>query len=503
MKNNHKNISESHLRVAHIASEVNPFSKTGGLGSVLGSLPRAQKDLKVDVIIVTPFYEKIIDPKAYALESLGTSEKIELEPGIFETVFFYRGFLGEEKVPVYFIGNKKFFGCHHKTLYDAGNDNARFLFFNIASLFLLKKIDFQPDVVHCHDWHSGIVPYLLKTRYKKDQFWNKTATLFTIHNLSFQLGHNWRNIPPEKIDNVRSKLPSFLDSKNLENLNFAKRAINYADAINAVSETYRTEILKKTFGENLDKLLRRKKRILFGIVNGIDYDDYNPLTDLGLVRRYSSRSVQLKKYNKKFLQKHYGLTVDAKNPLLCTTSRISEQKGFKLILKIIRTVLLRGAQFIIMGDGDEKTIAQFKELQKEFPGQLVYTPFDQERETLLYAGAEIFLLPSRFEPCGINQMIALRYGCVPIVHSIGGLADTVIDYDPQTKTGNGFGFKHYDATNLLIAIIRAIENYKHARAWKNLSIAGLKEANSWKIPAQKYIDLYATVILLKKRKSVN
>lgn len=487
------------LHVAHIASEVEPFSKTGGLGSVLGSLPRAQRTLGVDAIIITPYYEQHIDAETYGIERIGEPERIEVEPGVFETVAFRKGLLGEERVPVYFVENRKYFGLRKK-LYGADNDNARFLFFNIAALFLLKKIEFKPMIIHCHDWHAGIVPFLLKTRYRRDPFFGDAASLFTIHNLSFQLGHPWRDIPPEESESGRSPLPSFADPERMERLNFAKRAILYADVINAVSETYREEILTEAFGEELHRLLKRKRHLVFGIVNGINYNEFNPLTDPGLVRHYSSKSVQLRKYNKKALQRRYGLTVDLNIPILCTTSRISEQKGFRLILQIIRAVFQRGAQLIVMGDGDEKTIQSLQALGKEFPGQFAYTPFNQEEETLLYAGAEIFLLPSRFEPCGINQMIALRYGCIPVVRSIGGLADTIEDYDPRTRTGNGFTFKRYDSTSLLIAIVRALENFKHVRAWRDLSVSGLRAANSWEIPAQKYIGLYLTALRLKARK---
>jgi starch synthase len=493
-----KNIPRLH--VAHIASEVEPFSKTGGLASVLGALPRAEADLGVDTIIITPYYEHLIDMNEYPLESLGEAEPLEIEPGVFEEVSYRKGMLGdgEEEVPVYFVESRKFFGTQEK-LYGAKNDNARFLFFNIAALFLLKKIEFKPSIIHCHDWHTGIIPFLLKTRYKKDSFWSGTATLFTIHNLSFQLGHDWHDISASESDSGRSKLPSFADLKRIEQINFAKRAIMYADAINTVSETYREEILTEAFGEALDRLLKRKQQVVFGIVNGIDYDDFNPMTDPGLVCHYNHKSVRLKKYNKKALQKRYGLTVDLNVPLLCTTSRISEQKGFKLILQIVRIVLQQGTQMIVMGDGDEKTVRSLREVQREFPKQFAYAPFDPEAETLLYAGSEIFLMPSRFEPCGINQMIALRYGCIPVVRHIGGLVDTIRDYDSRTKTGNGFTFKRYNSTHLLIAIIRALENFKHARAWKELSISGLRAANSWELPAQKYINLYVSTLRLKKK----
>lgn len=488
------------FRVAHVASEVEPFSKTGGLGSVLGALPRAQQELGMDVIVVTPYYENLIDTNGQTFESLGDPDRIEVEPGVFEEVSYSKGLLGDGDIPVYFVKSAKFFGPRKK-LYGAANDNARFLFFDIAALFLMEKIDFKADIVHCHDWHTGIIPFLLKTRLRKDPFWSDTATLFTIHNLSFQLGHDWHAIPSKESDGGRSRLPSFSDTKKMERVNFAKRGIIHADAINTVSETYREEILTDAFGEALDRLLKRKRQVVFGIVNGIDYQDFNPLTDPGLVCHYSSRSVHLKKYNKKAMQELYGLAVDLEVPVLCTTSRISGQKGFRLILKIIRPILRLGTQFIIMGDGDERTIRAFKDLQREFPGRFAYTPFDRSKETLLYAGSEMFLMPSHFEPCGINQMIALRYGCIPVVRRIGGLADTIRDYDPRTKTGNGFTFRRYDSTSLLVAVVRALENFKHVRAWKELSISGLLAANSWKLPAQKYIDLYEATLRIKRKKS--
>lgn len=196
------------LHIAHIASEVEPFSKTGGLASVLGSLPRAQKEIGVDVVVITPLYEMLTDTRG--LESLGETEDMEIEPGVFEKVSFWKGFMGDDddRVPVYFIANKKFFGAR-TSLYGAKNDNARFLFFNIAALFLLKKIDFRASVLHCHDWHTGMIPFLMKTQYRRDHFWSKTATLFTIHNLSFQLGHDWHTIPADKSDDGRSKIPFF------------------------------------------------------------------------------------------------------------------------------------------------------------------------------------------------------------------------------------------------------------------------------------------------------
>lgn len=485
------------FRIAHVAAEVEPFSKTGGLGDVLGSLPRAHQELGSEVIIITPFYEKIIDSREYHLESLGEPEKIEVSEGVWEHVAYRRGMLGDS-VPVYFVENKKFFGSQKK-LYGMANENARFMFFDIAVLHLLKKIDFKPQIIHCHDWHTGLIPYFLKGRYKSDPFFEDTATLFTIHNLAYQLGHDWWAIAPKERDDGHSKLPVFKDSKRLEKINFAKRAILNADAINAVSETYREEIMTKDFGEELQSILKKRQKTVYGIVNGIDYNEFNPLTDSGITQHYSDKSVGLKNQNKKILQKYCQLPPDSRIPLLCMTSRITEQKGFKLIVRGMRTLMSMGVQIIVMGDGNVNITEALQKAQKEFPRQFVLIHFDQEKETLLYAGSDMFLLPSRFEPCGINQLIALRYGCIPIVHHIGGLADTINDYDPWMKSGNGFTFRRYRSIDLLIAVARAIETYKHRRAWRELVITGMQEAHSWLIPALKYLELYETTLRLKKR----
>jgi starch synthase len=483
------------LSIAHVSSEVQPFSKSGGLANVLGSLPKAHKELGHDVIVITPFYDQLINKSNYNFEVVSENEHIELSKDVWEEVTYLKTI--HQDVPIYFIAHKKFFG-ERDSLYGSKNENARFMLFDVAALHLLRKINFKADVIHCHDWHTGLIPYFLKGRYRKDPFWENTATLFTIHNLLYQLGHNWWDIPPEERDDGRSPLVPFNDPW-MERINFAKRAIIHADAINAVSETYREEIMTKDFGQELHRVLKNREKIVFGIVNGIDYDDYNPLTDPGLHRHYSEKSVGLRKYNKKWLQKHFDLPVDPDIPIICMTSRIVEQKGFKLVSIALRTILRMNTQVIIMGDGDKKIMADLEVIQKEFPKQFILAPFDHDKETSLYAGSDIFLLPSRFEPCGINQMIALRYGCIPVVHHIGGLADTIIDFDPRTKDGNGFTFKKYDARQLLVAVVRAVENHKHKKIWKDLVVRGLKQANSWLIPAEKYIDLYYTTIKLKKK----
>ncbi len=484
------------LKIAHISSEVEPFSKSGGLANVVGALPRAHYDLGYNVIVVTPYYEGCINLDNQKFETIAEHEKIEVTEGIFEEVTYLRATLPYSKVPVYFIANKKYFGERY-SLYGAINDNARFFLFDVAVLHLLKILNWAPDILHCHDWHTGLIPYFLKGRYKKDAFWENTACLFTIHNLAYQLGHDWWLINENERDAGRAQLPPFDDIDRIEKINFAKRAILNADAINAVSETYRNEIMTKDFGEDLQKILKNREEKVFGIVNGIDYNDYNPLTDPGLQKHYSDKSANRKEDNKLWIQKHYKLKIGAQIPLICMTSRITEQKGFGLIIPLLPILLKQNIQIIIMGDGDQEITEALNSVQKKYPKHLIFTPFDHRLETSMYAGSDFFLLPSRFEPCGINQMIALRYGCIPIVHHIGGLADTIIDFNPEKKGGNGFTFNYYDTEHLLVAIIRSLETYKYKEVWKNLVIFGLQQANSWIIPAQKYIELYKTTVRLK------
>lgn len=291
----------------------------------------------------------------------------------------------------------------------------------------------------------------------------------------------------------------------VENINFAKRAILSADIINTVSETYREEIMTKKFGQDLHRILKNRVDRLFGIINGIDYNAYNPARDGALAKRYSWSNPAAKADNKKALQKMIGLPVNSEIPILCTTSRVTFQKGFNTILKIIDPLLKLDIQLVFMGDGSQEYIVPIKKLQKKYPTKIVWLPFDQkkdnplyQKETLLYAASDFFLLPSNHEPCGINQLIAMRYGCIPIVREIGGLYDTVEDFDPASKTGTGFTFKTDEELDFYSTIVRALENYKHKAIWNALIKRAMKRSHSWEIPAKKYLELYRTALKYKK-----
>ena len=477
------------LKVVHIASEVAPFSKTGGLGDVARSLPKALKRLGHDVAIITPLYGKIINAKEKNLKLIFKDVLLRLNSRESIKVNYWQGYLMED-LPIYFIESKKFFS-KHKKIYGSERENARFLVFNVASLKLLSLLKKQVDIIHCHDWQTGLIPYYLKTDFRYSKTLKKAKTIFTIHNLIFQLGHNWWEIPFEDKDYGRSRLPH-LDNPKIETINFAKRAILSADIINTVSEQYREEIMTKKFGQDLHRILKNRERKLYGIINGIDYYTYNPEKDSQLFKTYNSSHVDTKSSNKKFLQEKLGLNINSQIPMFCATSRVTFQKGFDLILKIIEPLLKLNTQVLFLGDGSKDYINSLKSWQRKYPKQIVWLPFNdnQKLETLFYAASDFLLLPSNHEPCGINQLIAMRYGCIPIVREIGGLYDTVENFNPLERTGTGFTFKSDDVNMFYAAVIRALENYKHKRVWKNLVIRVMKQSNSWEIPAKKYIELY-------------
>ncbi len=479
------------LKIVHIASEVAPFSKTGGLGDVARSLPKSLKRLGHDVCLITPLYTKVINREEYKLTPLFMEVKLRLNSTESIVVNYWQGQL-MDGLPVYFVECKKYFS-KHKNLYGSSHENARFLVFDVAALKLLSLLKFQADIIHCHDWQTGLIPYYLKHDFRYSKTLKNAKTVFTIHNLIFQFGHNWWEVPSERKDYGRGKIPHLSDPR-LEDVNFAKRAILSADIINTVSEQYRSEIMTKKFGQDLHQILRNRSDRLFGIINGIDYNAYNPDKDEGLAQRYSASSLgkrlSAKKANKLSLQALVGLPQESLTPMLCTTSRVTFQKGFNLILKIMPALLRLDIQLVFMGDGSKEYIQPLKKLQKKFGRKLVWLPFDPKIETALYAAADLFLLPSNHEPCGINQLIAMRYGCIPVVREIGGLHDTVDDYNPATGRGNGFTFVQEDSLDFFGAIVRGLENYQHRMAWESLVRQAMKQSNSWEIPAKKYIQLY-------------
>ena len=352
--------------IVSVSAEVDPFAKTGGLGDVARSLPKSLQRLGQRVVIFTPLYKQITDLKKHKIKKIIDNTPLVIDSSATIGASLYQTEL-TPKLPVYFVSIDRYFG-RSKNLYGSDIDNTRFYAFDVAVLEFIKQLNIQPDIIHCHDWHAGLLPELIKKRYKGEPNFKNAATIFTIHNLNFQLGHTWWEIPGAKRDNGRSALPLFADSKKIERLNFAKRAILSADAINTVSETYRKEILQQSLGQDLHRILQNREHKLFGVVNGIDYNEFNPVNDKNIKTRYDSDSLEKKRENKKALQKRCSLEINDQLPILVMSSRIAEQKGLDLLLPLIPYLLHKDLQLIILGDGDKKYIENFKEIAKKARG---------------------------------------------------------------------------------------------------------------------------------------
>lgn len=482
------------LKIAHVSSEIAPYVKTGGLGDVTRTLPRALKGLGHEVIVVAPYY-RLVREKPLKKETLPWKETVTIAGEDYN--FSARKVISPGGFPVFFIAQEKLFGSRRR-IYGYPDDGLRFFFFNLAALKLLEKIGFSPDVIHCHDWQAGLIPNWLEL--KKPSFFRKTATCYTIHNLLWQGPFDWWKLPSEKRD-PNWGLPPLDDPEKIRWINFAKRGILHADVINAVSSRYAREILTPELGEGLDKYLKKRKDDVYGIVNGIDYHVYNPLFDENIYFNYDYDSLDKKLRNKRALQRDLGLEVGGHIPMIGIANRLTEQKGFELIMKIIDPLLRMDLQIVVVGTGLERYRKFFRDQAKIHPESVaIVSPYSEKMARRIYAASDMYLMPSRFEPCGISQMISLRYGSIPIVRETGGLSDTITDFNPKTGRGNGFVFRSYTSRDLLVAIARAVETHKYQRIWEHLTWRAMKQSFSWEIPAKKYVTLYRKAIRKVKGK---
>lgn len=482
------------LNLVTVSAEVSPYSKSGGLGDVAAALPKTLAKFGHRVIIVTPFYG-FMKNQNIPREDVGEGR---IQVGQHSYTLKFKISRPREHLEVYFVCNEELFGHYQVHMYGHANDAVRFSVFNRGVLILLDLLHeqqrFVPDIIHCHDWHTGLLPNLWKLERGNDQRFSNTATVFTIHNLPFQMQGGWWTVPEDKRDDGRG-LPSN-DPRDIRWLNFTRRGIMYADAINTVSVRYAKEILTPEFGQGLDRLLHKREQDVFGIINGIDYTVYNPQFDPHIWQKYDWNALDRKHKNKRELQKLVGLEQSNDIPLVGLVHRLTEQKGFELITQALPILLRLPLQMLIVGTGDRDYIAVFKKAAKNYPNKIgIFTPpigsdVNDELSSRVYAGSDMFLMPSRYEPCGISQLISLRYGSIPIVHETGGLSDTVVDFDPRTGMGTGFVFSHYTHEGLLIAMVRALETYKYPQIWEHLTWQAMQESYSWDIPAQKYTQLY-------------
>lgn len=488
------------LNILFVASEVEPFAKTGGLADVAGALPKSLVALGNEVRVVLPRYGTISDKKfkLYDVQRLhnipvplgGNMEAASVKTSSLTTA--------APKVPVYLVQNSRYFDreglyVDSSTKSDYGDNDERFLFFSRAVFELTRTLEWKPDIIHCNDWQTGMLAAYAKTLYANDPFFKGTKIVFTIHNLAYQ-----GRFPKSTFE--KSGLPwSLFTLDGLEffgDVNFLKAGIVYADAITTVSKKYAEEIASDPeFGYGLEGILRARSKSLFGILNGIDYSVWNPEIDSLIPHTFTVKDLEGKKANKKALQEKFGLEVADRTPLLGIISRLADQKGFDLLETLAPRLMEENIQLVVLGTGEPKYHTMLETLRAKFPNKVgVFLGFNNELAHLIEAGSDMFLMPSRYEPCGLNQMYSLKYGTVPIVRATGGLDDTIEDFDTATKKGTGFKFHRYSAEDFFVAISRAISTYHNPQLWKALMTNGMKKDFSWDASAKKYVDLYRDLL---------
>lgn len=472
------------LKILIVASEAGPYVKSGGLGDVVGSLPKALIALGADVRIVIPKYKSIKQDYFLGTEFLGN----------FNTKLGWRvqkaGVLFKDTdVPAYFIENDYYFG--RKELYGYSDDNERFAFFCKAVVDMLPFVGFIPDIIHCNDWQTGPVPMILRESYKKVSYLKNIKTLYTIHNLQYQ-----GNFAPSSLELF--DLPGYLfDNGTVEfygRMSYMKSGLVYCDRISTVSETYAKEIQTPEYGYGFDGIMRAYNEKLSGIINGIDYSAYNPETDKRIDFNFTADSISLKKKNKKQLQKQLGLE-ERDVPMVCMISRLANQKGFDILADAMERIMENDIQFVVLGTGEKEYEDMFRYYEDRWKGRVCSCMmFDDTLAQKIYASGDMFLMPSRFEPCGLGQMFSLRYGTVPIVRKTGGLADTIKHFDCDTEEGNGFVFETYDAGGILWALSEALKVYAMPEKWEKLVKNCMNSQLSWENSAEKYIELYKEML---------
>lgn len=481
------------LKICFVSSEISPFAKTGGLADVSGALGKYLSKLGHDVRLVMPFYSSVNTIK-YSFHAVDFAQNIELWFGKRKYIFnILTTKLPGSNADVYFI--------HCPELYDRwsiytndADEHIRFALLSRVAVGLCQEMKWAPDIIHCNDWQTGLVPVYLKTIFNWDKLFHKTKTVLTIHNIGYQGAFKGHIINDLNL----SEYYKWFDSEELyfNRINFLRTGVLHADKITTVSKTYAREIQTDYLGEGLQKLLRLRSKDLTGILNGVDYDEWNPETDEHIPYNYSIKNLSGKEKNKKELLKRMGLVYDPEAPVFGMVTRLAEQKGIELFNGCLDQFLsVNNIRFVILGSGDLDYEEFLFHLQLKHKDKLVfYNGYNNELSHLIEAGIDIFVMPSRYEPCGLNQIYSLKYGTVPVVRKTGGLADTVELYKWETLEGAGFVFEHYNSESLLWALNYAITTFKHKDAWKKLMINGMKKDFSWRKQIKKYVNLYLDLI---------
>ncbi len=483
------------LKILIAASESMPFAKTGGLADAVSGLAQALSSLDEKVAVFLPLYRQIKE-KDFGIKLI--KDNLIADAGDWQAKFsLYH--CQNKNVDFYFIEKDKYFDREYLYVTPYGDypDNAlRFAFFSNAVLSAAAALELEPDIIHCNDWQTALIPFYLKYKLCDNQSFEKSKVLFSIHNLAYQ-GVFIREMAPKVGIPHKFFTPDTFEFYG--KVNFMKAGIIWADAISTVSKGYAREILTKNFGCELDGLLNTRKKDLYGITNGVNYFEWDPKTDSFLKANYDKESLQNKAKCKQDLLSRMNLPLDLDAPLLGFIGRLAEQKGIDVITETADQIRELGCNLVILGTGDKKYVKILAELQKKYPQNLaVRLEFDESLAHKVEAGADIFLMPSRYEPCGLNQMYSLKYGSVPLVSAVGGLDDTIIDYRHDSQEGSGFKFDKINSADFIQTLRSAVELYKNKKEWAKLVKRIMDIDFSWQHSAKEYIKLY-NLIKVKKR----
>ena len=485
-------------KILFVTSEVYPFIKTGGLADVSSALPQKLQEMGHLVRIVVPKYGAI-DERKFKIHEVVRLKDLTMKIGIKDVVFSLRSsfLIGPKtRVQIYFLDNPEYFGSRHSmysdplTNEDYPDNDERFILLARSVYELVQKLGWVPDIIHCNDWQCGLVPVYLKAMFKNDPAFKGIKTLFTIHNLGFQ------GVFP-KSNFAKTSLPRELNSEkgilHKGSVNYLKSGLLYSDMINTVSETYAKEICSsKEIGLGMEDILSKRKKDLYGIVNGIDDTVWHPEVDTKIAHKFSAKNLEHKLENKKALADNFNFEFKADVPVLGMITRLYDNKGMDILEKAFPELMKMDIQLVLLGTGEKKYNKFLMNMASKYHNKFsCFIGFDDELAHLIEAGSDMFLMPSKFEPCGLNQMYSLVYGTVPIVRKTGGLADTVQKFNPKTKTGNGFVFEKYNVKDFLAEIKTAIKVYSSdPEVWKTIQLNGMKSDFSWLNSTKKYVDLY-------------